>query len=197
MSRAAVPRKRPYAARMAPEQRREQLLDIVLELIGSYGVGSVNIDAVARRADVTRPVVYNHFADRDDLLRASLDREEQRALAQLADAVPQPGSTDLAADFHHLFDTYLHAVAEAPLRWRAIFLVADSSTPEFHRRVERGRARFVREFGAVLHDTLLAHQLLAVLWESGRLRLISPDEFGHDRLLHSLDTLFTALKGTR
>lgn len=196
MSRAAAPRKRPYAARMAPEQRREQLLDIVLEIICDHGVGAVNVDAVARRADVTRPVVYNHFTDSDDLLRASLDREEQRALAQLADAVPRPGTADLGAAFHRLFDTYLHAVAEAPQRWRAIFLVADSSTPAFHRRVERGRARFVREFEAVLGDSLLAHHLLAVLWESGRLRLVSPGEFGHERLLSSLDTLFTALKGT-
>jgi AcrR family transcriptional regulator len=192
---------------MSPERRREQLLDVVLELICIDGVGAVNIDAVARRADVTRPVVYNHFTDSDDMLRACLDREEQRALAQLADAVPGPGTENLVSAFHHLFDTYLRAVVDAPQRWRAVFQIADSGTHALQLRVERGRARFAREFESALRHSpgagqfddpaLLAHHLLALMWESGRLRLVSPDEFGHDRLLRSLDALLTALTADR
>jgi hypothetical protein len=79
-------------------------------------------------------------------------------------------------------------------------------------RVNRARARFVREFEASLRDSrtagqptdpeLLAHHLLAVLWESGRLLLVSPNDFTHDRLLCSLDALLTAMvaqqrKGSR
>jgi hypothetical protein len=40
---------------------------------------------------------------------------------------------------------------------------------------------------------LLAHHLVAVLWESGRLLLISGDEFTHDRLLRSLDAILAAM----
>jgi AcrR family transcriptional regulator len=161
------------------------------------------MDAVARRAGVTRPVVYSQFTGTGDMLRASLDREEQRALAQIADAVPGPGAGDVPGAFHEIFDTYLRAVAGAPQRWRAIFMIADSGTPTFHQRVNRARARFVREFEAALRDSrparqdadpeLLAHHLLAVVWESGRLLLVSPDEFAHQRLLRSLDTLLSAI----
>jgi AcrR family transcriptional regulator len=165
------------------------------------------MDAVARRAGVTRPVVYSHFTDSNHMLRASLDREEQRALAQLDDAMPRPGDEDRAASFHHLFDTYLRAVVEAPERWRAIFMITDSGTPTFRRRVARIRAQIVREFEAALrqsctpglHDdsALLAHHLTAVLWESGRLLLVSPKEFTHERLLRSLDAMFTAIAAER
>lgn len=203
MTEATARRNRPYAPRLLPEQRREQLLDIVLEIIDTDGVGAVSMDAVARRAGVTRPVVYSQFTDTNNMLRASLDREEQRALGQIADAMPAPGDEDLAGSFHHVFDTYLCAVAEAPQRWRAIFMIADSSTPAFHKRVARVRARIVREFEAALRQSstagqhgdpkLLAHHLLAVLWESGRLLLVSPKDFRHDRLLRSLDAIFTAI----
>jgi hypothetical protein len=94
-------------------------------------------------------------------------------------------------------------VTEAPQRWRAIFMIADSSTPTFHKRVARVRARIVRELEAALHQScpsdqhsdpeLLAHHLLAVLWEAGRLLLVSPEDFTHERLLRSLDVMFTAI----
>jgi AcrR family transcriptional regulator len=203
MSEATARRNRPYAPRLLPDQRREQLLDVVLDVIDSNGVGAVSMDAVARRAGVTRPVVYSHFTDANDMLRASLDREEQRALAQILDAMPAPGDDNLATAFHHLFDIYLHSVAAAPQRWRSIFMIADSFTPTLHKRVARVRARIVREFDAALRQSctagrhadpeLLAHHLLAVLWESGRLLLVSPKDFPHERLLRSLDAMFTAI----
>jgi AcrR family transcriptional regulator len=207
MTGATTRRNRPYAPRLSPEQRREQLLDLVLEIVDADGVHGVSMDAVARRAGVTRPVVYGHFTDTNHMLRASLDRETQRALAQLDDAMPRPGDEDAAASFHHLFDTYLRAVVEAPERWRAIFLINDSGTPTFLRRVARIRAQIVREFEVALRESctpgphddfaLLAHHLTAVLWESGRLLLVSPKEFTHERLLRSLDAMFTAIAAQR
>jgi len=203
MPEATARRNRPYAPRLLPEQRREQLLDVVLDVIDTDGVASVSIDAVARRAGVTRPVVYGQFTDANAMLRASLDREEQRAFAQILDAIPAQGDGDLAGAFHRLFDAYLSAVAEAPQRWRSIFMIADSFTPTLHKRVARVRARIVREVAAALSNPwtadlhadpeLLAHHLVAALWESGRLLLVSPENFIHDRLLRSLDALFTAI----
>ena len=156
MTEAAARRNRPYAPRLSPEQRRDQILDVVLEIISTEGVGAVSIDAVARRIGVTRPVVYSQFTDANDMLRASLRREEQLALAQIIDAIPGQDDEDPATSFHHLFDAYLRGVAEAPHRWRAIFMIANSGTPTFHKRVARLRARIVREFEAALRKSCTA-----------------------------------------
>jgi AcrR family transcriptional regulator len=206
MTEATVRRNRPYAPRLSPEQRREQILDVVLEIISTEGVGAVSVDAVARRIGVTRPVVYGQFTDANDMLRGSLKREEGLALAQIIDAIPGQDEEEPATSFHDLFDAYLGGIAEAPHRWRAIFMISDSSTPTFHRRVARLRARIVREFEAALRKScaagphadseLLAHHLLAMMWESGRLLLVSPKEFPHNRLLRSLDAMFTAVAKT-
>jgi AcrR family transcriptional regulator len=203
MTEATARRNRPYAPRLSPEQRREQILDVVLEIISTEGVGAVSIDAVARRIGVTRPVVYGQFTDANDMLRGSLKREEQLALAQIIDAIPGQDDEDPATSFHHLFDAYLRGVAEAPHRWRAVFMIADSSTPTFLKRIARLRARIVRELEVALRKSctagphpdfeLLAHHLLGMMWESGRLLLISPKDFTHERLLRSLDAMFTAV----
>ena len=200
MAETTVRRNRPYAPRLTPEQRREQLLDVVLDVIDADGVGAVSVDSVARRAGVTRPVVYNHFSDSDDMLRASLDRESKRALDQLVGAIPRHDDEDLARAFHHFFEVHLRAVAEAPQRWRSVFLIAPSVTPALHKRVARIRTRIANEFEAALRHSgrhadpeMLANHLLAALWDSGRLLLVSPKEFTHERLLRSLDSLFAAI----
>ena len=48
-------RRRRYAPRMAPEQRREQLIDAALDVILERGYGGVSIEAIAREAGITRP----------------------------------------------------------------------------------------------------------------------------------------------
>ncbi|HET9012763.1 MAG TPA: helix-turn-helix domain-containing protein, partial [Gemmatimonadaceae bacterium] len=87
---------------MSAEQRREQLLDVTKSLALERGFHAVSIEAVAREAGITRPVVYGHFEDLGGLLEALVDRESRRALAQLATVLPSDLSEGDARD--HLFD---------------------------------------------------------------------------------------------
>src|ERR671939_1072978 len=84
--------RRRYAPRMAPAERREQLIDAALSVIVEQGYGGVSIEAVARRAGVTRPVVYDHFPNLARLLHALVEREERYSLGELDAVVPEePG----------------------------------------------------------------------------------------------------------
>lgn len=184
-----------YAQRMAPEDRREQLLDSALRVIVTQGVHKVSIDSVAKEAGVTRPVVYGHFEDSNALLRASLAREEQRATAQWVAAMAQADRRTPTQAAVTGFRGFLDAVQKSPDLWRAVFMLADSSTPQFRARLELGRevaAQNLEELirgaiGAGLdEDTdvpLLARMLLAVMWESGRLVLSDPNTYPPQRLI--------------
>src|SRR4051794_20336372 len=50
-------------ARMTAPQRREQLLDVTKEIVAEHGFHAVSIEAVAREAGISRPIVYGHFGD--------------------------------------------------------------------------------------------------------------------------------------
>src|SRR4051812_24710301 len=80
------------STRMSAEQRREQLLDVTKQLAFDRGFHAVSIEAVAREAGISRPIVYGHFTDLSGLLEALVERETARALGPLA--IPQ----DLAGD---------------------------------------------------------------------------------------------------
>src|SRR5438309_10786029 len=74
--------------RMSAQERREQLLDVTKRLVAKRGFHAVSIEAVAREAGITRPIVYGHFRDLQGLLEALVEREGARALAQLAEVLP-------------------------------------------------------------------------------------------------------------
>jgi AcrR family transcriptional regulator len=78
--------------RMTGAQRRQQLLDIGRELFGQRGYEATSIEEVAARADVSKPVVYEHFGGKEGLYAVVVDREMQLLLDRFTSALSAPGT---------------------------------------------------------------------------------------------------------
>ena len=61
--------------RLSTEQRRAQLLDVTQELILEQGLNAFTMETLARRANVSNPLVYKYFSTRLELLQSLLKRE--------------------------------------------------------------------------------------------------------------------------
>ena len=199
---AAQPRRR-YAPRLPPEQRREQLIDAALSVILEQGYGGVSMEAVARTAGVTRPVVYDHFPNLGRLLHALIEREEQYAIEQLEEIVPDdPGELDPTELFAGGVRRFLEAVADRPATWRIILLPLDG-TPEVVRdHVETNRARTQKRIENLvrvalgqadlrtdLDVELVAHAIRALGEEAGRTVLTDPERYSPDRYAEFVTSL--------
>ena len=135
-------RRRRYAPRMAPEQRREQLIDAALEVILERGYTGVSIEAIAREAGITRPVVYDHFPNLNRLLHAVIEREERIALEQLAEVVPEdPGDDEPGELLAAGLTRFLEAVTSRPATWRIILLPLEGTPAIVREHVEVNRTR--------------------------------------------------------
>ncbi len=183
-------KRRPYAARVPMEERREQLLDAAIRVIVRDGYDGISVEAIAREAGVTRPVVYGAFDGLGPLLGALLDRQQARALEQLATAFPSdaadPGQAILSA-----VRTMAERVRSDPLTWRPI-LAAPQATPDAVRvRIDADRELVRGYLQGLLEGVvppgvdleLAAHALVAALEYFGRMLVEEPDRFEPDRLV--------------
>lgn len=144
---------------MGPQKRRPQVLDVAFELFLRHGYRGTSMDAIARAAGVSKPVVYDCFASKAELFGALLDREEQRMLAQFGDALASSArSGDLPTMLAAGFVAMLRAVAETPDLYRIALLGANDADPMIEARVRHGRSQQVRAISG-----------LACAWLSGRL----------------------------
>jgi len=66
---------------MSGKERREQLLDVGRHLFAERGFEGTSIEEIAARADVSKPVVYEHFGGKEGLYAVVVDREVSRLLA--------------------------------------------------------------------------------------------------------------------
>ncbi|WP_433722564.1 TetR/AcrR family transcriptional regulator [Nocardia sp. CA-129566] len=189
------PTRRPRQPRMLLEVRREQVLDAALRLVHQDGYGAVTMEAVSRAADLAKPRVYVAYPGVEPLLLALFERAGKRALATLADAMPELTAD---ADFDDILLTamtnLLQAVAASPESWRLLLLPAGDAPGQVRERATAARAFALTRVQALiewgrdrrpglsdLDIELTAISLLAIGERAAHLILTRPEQFTTER----------------
>jgi AcrR family transcriptional regulator len=156
---------------------------------------------------VTKPVLYEQFANRGEVVAALLEREASRATEQVLAALPvdfaERGPEDA---FAHAVDVFVRAVLEAPERWRLVLLPPEGTPLEFRSRVEAVRVRLLGQAEALaalgletrggpssLDAELLGHAMLALGEMAGRLALVDSARFTPERLVRFVSAIAHSL----
>lgn len=184
------------STRLTGSERREQILDSTLALVDERGFHTVSIDAVAKRAGITRPVVYDHFNDLPGLLQALLEREGERAMEQLMPLLPVPAEGVAPRDLLvGAFRGFLEAVRDEPVTWRLVLMPPEGTPAQIRERVAEVRSEVTAKLAGVAPQALTgggspppdpeltALTLQAISEEAARLLLERPGEFPLDRLV--------------
>lgn len=183
------------APRMSAYARREQLLDVATELVGEQGLHGLSIELVARRAGITRAVVYQHFKGLKPLLEAVIERETTRARAQVSEtALEDLTHGDPVELMLESLNAFLRAVQDHPNTWRLVLLPPQGAPGVLHKRIAEGRAAVLAQMAQAVRPALMldreapdaditARVLSAISDEYARLVLTDPRRFPPDRLL--------------
>lgn len=73
--------------RMTGQERRAQLLDVGRSVFAAVGYEAASIEEIAKRAKITKPIVYEHFGGKEGLYAVVVDREVRRMVESITAAL--------------------------------------------------------------------------------------------------------------
>ncbi len=83
--------RKPARTRLAPDDRRAQLVEHAIGCFADHGIARATQAQVAARAGVSVSAVYFYFRTRADLVSAVLDAIASTIVTMVAEAVARPG----------------------------------------------------------------------------------------------------------
>jgi AcrR family transcriptional regulator len=169
---ASLKRKR---IRLAPEVRREQILDQAAHLILAEGLYAVSMERLARDIGISKGLVYNYFPTRDALLTALLNREQAELRDRgMASALEAESFEDLIRQTTRLYLEQTRdrgALIAALLSDPSVALLMEAENRADRERTVRYFVRAARrEYGLPLPVAISAVEMVsAITDQAGRL----------------------------
>ena len=96
----------PGPPRMSAQDRRQQLVDIGLDLLATRSIHELAMDEVAAEAGVSRTLVFHYFPSKGDYFAAVVSS----AGARLMEAVPRDSDTDVQTRLRMMVTAFLKFV---------------------------------------------------------------------------------------
>jgi len=123
--------------RLSEEERREQLIELAIDLFGRSSFDDVSIDDVAGRAGISKGLMYHYFRSKRDLYVAAV----QRAADQLLDALEPPADLPTQVRLVQGFDAYLDYVEQSPQAYVSLVRGGVGVDAEVAEIIEQARTR--------------------------------------------------------
>lgn len=144
MSRTGGPATTPAGAgagslRMSAEERRQQLVDIGLELLESRPTHDLTLEEVASTAGVSRTLVFHYFPSKAEFFSAVVATAGRR-LVEASPAVPE---ADVETRLRAMVSAFLRFVARKRGTYLALVRGAPGVGPSVMSELERARAALV------------------------------------------------------
>jgi AcrR family transcriptional regulator len=161
--------KRRRAEHLGPERRRPLVLDKAFELFLDHGYDGTSMEAIAKAAGVSKPVVYACYPSKEELFKALLRREESRVLGEIQGVVPTSADADPEQTLVEGFTAFLGAVDASPEAYRLIFLQEGGGNAAVVARIRRGRELQVETVAEIARNWLKGRRTQAGAVETARL----------------------------
>jgi len=145
---------RRAGTRGVPRPVREQrILDVAGQAFSERGYHAASMEQIARRAGVTKPVVYAYFASKEGLYAAYIEREGSELIERMraaTDVADEPAERLRAGTVE-----FLRFVAERRDGWQLLYAEAAARGGPLAERIVELRARIVRMVRRVLEQQSL------------------------------------------
>jgi AcrR family transcriptional regulator len=125
----------PPRRRLTAEERRTGILDAALAVFSQRGYHPASIDDIAREAGVSKALIYDHFASKQELYADLIARNARELTQRIATALSGVELESSASRLAIGLDAFFTFVEERRDAWRMLF--RDAADPETAAVVDR------------------------------------------------------------
>ncbi|UQI42536.1 TetR/AcrR family transcriptional regulator [Vreelandella venusta] len=181
--------------RLSKDERRQQLLDLSLVILERDGADALTLATLAQEAGVTKPVAYDHFQSRANLLYQLYARFDQ----QLVDVTRQQvagKACSLQEKVHHVVALYFDCVRLCGPQYEAI-VSALMAYPEYKNIRTNIRNSFVYVYRELFSDYdtdgCLDYRLVAIFGAIEEMaKATMEDQVPYDQAVVTLECLIVS-----
>ena len=169
--------------------REQQMLDSAIRVFSDLGYRSASMDAIARDAHISKPMLYLYYGSKEELFAACVVRESGRLIDHLTAAAV--GVSGPRARLESVVQAFLEYVDEHAHSWNVVYRQAVAE-PVFNEEVEKTRSVLVDLTTDLLAQNSVDERSREVL-EVVATALVGAGEAVADRVAHrSLPTSVAA-----
>ncbi|MDG0977023.1 TetR/AcrR family transcriptional regulator [Ilumatobacter sp.] len=180
--------------RLSAPARREQILDVALDVFANSGFHGASMNGIAEAAGVTKPVLYQHFDSKRDLYQALIEEVGNRLRTNIdkatAEATNGKSQTELG------FRAYFRWVADDHDGFRLLFGSGSRRDDEFNEAIRKITAESARAVAPLIavdidesHRETLAHALVGLAEGASRRLVGLGQDFDPDALAAEVSAL--------
>ena len=160
--------------------REQQMLNSAIRVFSDLGYRSASMDAIARDASISKPMLYLYYGSKEELFTACVVRESGRLIDQLTSAAT--GSTGPRDRLESVVAAFLDYVDQHTDSWNVVYRQAVAE-PAFAEEVEKTRSVLVDLTADLLAQNSVDKRSREVL-EVVATALVGAGEAVADRVAH-------------
>jgi AcrR family transcriptional regulator len=134
--------------RLSAGERRAAIQSSALEVFAERGYHTTSIDDIARAAGISKALIYEHFASKQQLHADLLEVHASELYRRIADAVEEVEAQSGAARLTAGLEAYLSFVEERRDAWRVLF--RETVDPESAAALDRVSAQVTALVAALI-----------------------------------------------
>ena len=188
-------------SRLSATARREQLLDVALDVFARAGYHETSMNDVAEAAGVTKPVLYQHFESKRELYQALLDEVGARMLNAIATGTTNADDGRSRTELG--FRAYFRWVANDHAAFMLLYGSGSRQDQEFSRAVKRVTTGMAAAIAPLIaadiddeHRLTIAHALVGLAEGASRRLVERGDSFDPDVIAQQVsDLAWAGLRG--
>jgi len=192
------------SVRLPAAERREQLLRVALQSFAAAGFHATSMNHIAAAAGVTKPVLYQHFASKDELFSEVVASAGTELRVRVENALAE--GEDSRDQVTLAFNAFIGTLAADEAMYRVLFadsLRHDPAANQEIAAVERAMASVIADELTELSEDIAVRLMLGhaiVGMSEGALRHWYADDYDlepEDLAAHLSDLAWAGLRGTK